>query len=171
MASDGEPYSGAIGAFPYAFRNSESWLLRSYVVLGGVLAALLVVLFGVALVVAIARTAGVGGGTTTFSRAFFLTVGFAVVAPLLAPVLLVARRHRRTGSDRRYDGALAASGYFFVASLYLAVVVSAPASQRTSVSGPLAVVIQGLYGLPRLAGIPILVLAAALIAAVHWRLG
>lgn len=171
MATDGEPYSGAIGAFPYAFRSTESWLLRSYVVLGGVLAALVAVLFAVALVVVVAQTAGLGGGTVTFARAFLVTVGFAVVAPLLAPVLLVARRHRRAGSDRRYDGALAAAGYAFVGSLYLAVVVSTPADQQVAVTGNLGPVVAALYGLPRLASIPLLVLGAALIWVVHWRFG
>lgn len=169
MAGDGEPYSGVLGAFPYAFRASGSRLFRSYVVLGGLLALLVAVLFGVALVVLIARTAGVGGGTFTFARAFFVTVGFAVVAPLVAPVLLVARRHRRTGSDPRYDAALAATGYLFVGSLYLAVVVSTPATQQEPVTGPLAPVVDALYGLPRLASVPILVGATALVALAHWR--
>lgn len=169
MANDAGTYSGAVGAFPYAFRESESWLLRSYVVVGGSLAALLAVLFGVALVVVVAKTAGFGGGTGTFVRAFFLTVGFVLVAPLLTPVLLVARRHRRAGSDRRYDGALAVAGYVFVGSIYLAAVVSTPATQRESVAGALGPVVAALYGIPRIASVPLLVGGAAIIGLAHWR--
>lgn len=169
MGHDAVSYSGAVGAFPYAFRESESWLLRSYVVVGGLLAALVAVLFGAALVVVVAQTAGVGGGTGTFVRAFFLTVGLVLVAPLLAPVLLVARRHRRAGSDRRYDGALAVAGYLFVGSLYLAAVVSTPETQRESVAGALGPVVATLYGIPRIASVPLLVGAAALIGLAHWR--
>lgn len=168
MAGDGDPYSGVFGAFPYAFRASESRLFRSYAVLGGLMALLLALLFGGALVALIAQTSG-GGGTFTFSRAFLVTVGFAVVAPLVAPVLLVARRHRRADSDPRYDAALAAAGYLFVGALYLAVVVSTPAAQQESVTGPLAPVVTALYGLPRLASVPILVVATALVALAHWR--
>lgn len=168
MAPEGEPYSGALGAFPYAFRESDSWLLRSYVVLGGLLAASVAVLFGVGLVVVVARTTGLGGGAVTFSRAFLVTVGFVLVAPLLAPVLLVARRHRRTGSDRRYDGVLGAAGYVFVGALYLAAVVSTPANQRESVTGVLAPIVDALYGIPRLASVPLVVVAAALIGVAHW---
>ena len=79
-------YSGLVGAFPYAFRRSDSWLFRSYVVLGGLVAAVIALLFVFALVVLIAGTTGGRGGTFTLSRAFFIVVGLFVVAPVLAPV-------------------------------------------------------------------------------------
>jgi uncharacterized membrane protein YuzA (DUF378 family) len=151
----GEPertYGGLFGAYPYAFRQSDSRLFRSYVVVGGLLAGLVVLFFLTALVTLIANTVGTAGGTFTFVRAFYIVVGLAVVAPLAAPVLLVARRHRRAGSDATYDGALAASGYLFVLALYLALVVSAPPGAREPAAGPLAPVIEFLYGLPPAAG-------------------
>lgn len=168
MAGD-EPYRGVPGAFPYAFRSSESRLFRSYAVLGGGLAALVAVVFLIALVVLVADTAGAGGGTFTFVRAFFVFVGLLVVAPLVAPVLLVARRHRRAGGDPRYDAALAGAGYLFVLSLYAGLVISTPPDLQARPSGLLAPLVALLYGLPQLAGLVPPTLGAALIALVHRR--
>lgn len=166
MSGD-EPYRGAPGAFPYAFRASESRLFRSYAVLGGVLASLVAVVFLIALVVLVADTAGTGGGTFTFVRAFFVFVGFLVVAPLVAPVLLVARHHRRTGSNPRYDAALAAAGYLFILSLYLGLVISIPPDQQARPAGRLAPLVALFYDLPQLAGLVPPTLAAALMALAH----
>lgn len=170
MRDGDEPYSGLFGTFPYAFRASESLLLRSYVVLGGVLAALVAFLFGLAFVVMMVTTLGSGGGVFTFSRAFYIVVGLFVVFPLLAPVLLAARRHRRVGNDARYDAALAAAGYLFVLSLYVGLIVSTPGSQQETPPALLAPVVTFLYGLPRAAGLVPPLLAALLIFAVHRRL-
>jgi hypothetical protein len=71
----------------------------------------------------------------------------------MAPVLLVARRHRRTGSSLAYDRALAAGGYLFLFSLYLALVVTAPPGLRDSPPAVLAPVVGVLYALPPAAGV------------------
>jgi hypothetical protein len=165
-----DAYSGVFGTFPYAFRRSESRLFRSYVALGGLLAGLVSVLFVLALVIAVATTLGTAGGTFTFTRAFVIAVGLAVVFPLVAPVLFVARHHRRVGADARYDAAMAASGYLFVASLYVGLVASIPAEQQAPTSGPLAPVVDALYGLDPLFGLVPPVLAALLVFVVHRRL-
>lgn len=172
MTTDGDggrTYRGLPGAFPYAFRRSESRLFRSYVVVGGLLAVVLVLAFAVALVVAMSNTLGVIGGTFSFVRAFVLFVGFLVLVPVLAPVLLVARRHRRGGSTRRYDRALAAGGYLFVPALYLMLVISAPPEYREAPSGALAPVVESLYGLPAVAGIVPPLGAGLVIYLVHRR--
>lgn len=166
---DEDAYGGLFGAFPYAFRRSESRLFRSYVVVGGLFAALLVFAFGAAVVVAVADTLGAVGGTFTFSRSFVLFVGFLVVVPILAPVLLVARRHRRAGSTRRYDRALAASGYLFIPALYLLLVISAPPEFREQPAGAVAPLVEFLYGLPPAAGIVPPLVAAATTYLVHRR--
>lgn len=168
-----EGYSGLLGAFPYAFRASDSRLLRSYVVLGGLLALFVSVVFAAAFVGQVAATLGAGGGTFTFSRALFLTVGLLVVLPLLAPVLLVARRHRRSDArrDARYDAAMAATGYLFVLALYVGLVVSTPPEQQETPPALVAPVVELLYGLPPLAGLVPPLVAAALLPLVHRRLG
>ncbi|MFT4950028.1 MAG: uncharacterized membrane protein YuzA (DUF378 family) [Natronomonas sp.] len=145
-------YGGFFGAYPYAFRHSDSRLFRSYVVLGGLVTAFVVLFFVTALVTLVANTVGTVGGTFTFVRAFYIVVGLAVVAPLAAPVLLVARRHRRVGGDIDYDGALAAGGYLFLFALYLALVVSAPPGARSDPPGVIAPLVEFLYGLPPAAG-------------------
>jgi len=170
-----EAYGGILGAFPYAFRASDSVLFRLYVVVGGLLAALAALVFGIALVVQVAATLGGPGGTFTFSRTLFVLLGLFVVAPLVAPVLLVARRHRRTGSDTRYDTLLAAAGVLFVVSLYLGLVASIPAEftldgelqTRPPATGPLAPLIRLLYAVPSVASPIIPLLGAALILLAH----
>lgn len=160
-------YRGLPGAFPYAVRASDSRLFRAYALVGGLVAVLVAVLFLFGLIGVIAGTAGVRGGTVTFVRAFFLVVALLVVAPLVAPVLLVARRHRRAGSDRRYDAALALAGFSFVASLALGLVASVPPALQEPGAGPVA---SALYAVPAVAA-PLFPLAgAAAIAAAH-RLG
>lgn len=169
-ADDAErSYGGLPGAFPFAYRQSDSRLFRSYVVVGGLAALGVAVLFGLAFVVAVGDTLGAGGGTFTFTRTFVLFVGFLVVVPILAPILLVARRHRRGGSTRRYDRALAASGYLFVPALYLLLLVTAPPALRAEPSGVLAPAVRFLYGLPPVAGVLPPLAAAAITYLVHRR--
>ncbi|MFB6161571.1 MAG: hypothetical protein ABEJ61_10425 [Haloferacaceae archaeon] len=145
-------YRGVLGAFPYALRASDSWLFRSYAAASGLLALGLTALFGLGLVVLIARTSGAVGGTLTLSRAFYVVVGLGVVVPLVAPTLLVARRHRRGGSTPRYDAALGAAGYAFVVSLYAGLVITVPPAQQSAPTGVLAPLVAALYGLPPVAG-------------------
>lgn len=174
MAADGDgdegwTYRGLPGAFPYALLHSDSWLFMSYVVVGGLAAVVLAVAFVLALVVALGDTFGAGGGTFTFTRAFVLFVGFLVVVPVVAPILLVARRHRRGGSTVRYDRALAASGYLFVPALYLLLVISAPPGLREQPTGDLAPVVRLLYDLPPAASVLPPLAAAAITYLVHRR--
>ena len=133
----GSSYAGFFGAYPYAFRQSESRLFRSYTVLGGLVTGLVVVFFVTALVTLVA---------------FYIVTGLAVVAPLAAPVLFVARRHRRVGASTDYDGALAAGGYLFLFALYVGLVVSAPPGARSTPPAVIAPLVEFLYGLPPTAG-------------------
>jgi hypothetical protein len=168
-APDEDAYSGLFGAFPYAFRRTESRLCKLYVAIGGLLGGLLAVGFGFALVVQVFNTLSGTGGTFTFSRALFILIGLFVVGPVLAPVLLVARRHRRTGSDTRYDRLLAASGFLFLLSLYLFALGASTPDLRdpASAAGPLEPFVAALYALPPAAAIAFPVAAAAIIYAAH----
>lgn len=145
--------------------GSDSYLLRSYALVGTLLAAFVTLLVALAFPGWVARTL-YGGGTATFSRAFLLLSGLLVVAPLLAPIVLAARRHRAGTATPGSDFLLAASGYLFVGSLYVALLVSAPPGQRETPPALVAPVVEVLYGLdPVLAVVPP-VLAAALVFAV-----
>ncbi len=150
--ANGDGYGGVLGTYPYAFRRSSSRVFRSYVLLGGLATALIAVLFTFAVVGVVANTAGGPGGTFTFARSFVLLLGFLVVFPLMAPVILVARRHRRHVSSVAYDRALAAAGYLFLLSLYLGLVPTTPSELRESPRGVFAPVVETLYGLPAVAG-------------------
>jgi len=166
MADD---YGGVLGAFPYAFRASNSRLFQTYVVLGGLVTVAVSLLFVAAVVGVIAGTTGGRGGSLTLSRSFFAVVGLFVVVPLVAPVLFVARRHRRTDSDGHYDATLALTGYLFVGALYVGLVISVPPSQQTSPTGVFAPVVEVLYALPQLAGVgPPLVAATVIFLCHRW---
>jgi hypothetical protein len=167
-----DDYGGVLGAFPYAFRATDSWLCRSYVLVGGLVTVAVSVLFIAAVIGIIAGTTGGRGGSLTLSRSFVAVVGLFVVVPLVAPVLFVARRHRRDDpADDRYDAALAATGYLFVGALYVGLVVSVPPNQQTTPTGALAPVVATLYALPGLAGLVPPLVAAALIPLCHRLVG
>jgi hypothetical protein len=177
-AGEADGYGGLFGAFPYAFRASGSRLFRAYVVLGGLVALLLALGFTVSFLISIAQSAGLSqGGLASFVRSFVVLVGFLVVLPLVGPVLLVARRHRRTASDGSYDRALAAAGFLFVLSLYLGVVASMPETfvldgetvTRPDPSGIFAPVVAVLYAIPSITSPIVPAAAAALIYIAHRR--
>jgi len=170
-ASDDSTYKGVLTAFPYALRTSESRVFKTYAAVSGVFAALIVLLFGFAVVTLLGGTAGAPGGSFTFSRAFFIFLMFLVVAPLVTPVLLVARRHRRTEPDVRYDRALAVSGYGFLLALYLSLVITTPAELQEAPGGPFGAVASFLYGLPRPAAAvpPVLAVVAMYLAYRRYR--
>ncbi|MFC7167463.1 hypothetical protein [Halospeciosus flavus] len=164
-STESRSYSGVLTAVPYAVRVSDSWLFRLYAVVGAFLALVVTIGFGLSLLKLLVETAALPGGLVTLSRTFFVLVGLAVVLPLLAPILLVARRHRRNQRvSRFYDALLALTGFGFVVGVYLALVVSAPPEYRAPATNP---VIDALYALPPLVGLVPIVVAAALIGLVH----
>jgi len=172
-----DEYSGVVGAFPYAFRRSDSRLFRAYALGGGLLAAALAVFFALALVVTVASTTGLGDGTITFVRSVFILLGFLVVAPLVAPVLFVARRHRREGSDTRYDAGLAGAGAAYLVTLYFGAVASMPAefeldgqvTTRPEPTGLTAPLLEALYAVPEALSWTIPLVGALGIYLVHRR--
>lgn len=155
-----------VGSFRRAFAETDSLLLRSYAVVGALLAALLVVVLLLALPVWIFASEG-GSELITFSRTFLLVAGVLLFVALAAPVLSSARRHRRGTASSRADFLLALAGYLFVASLYLALVISAPPDMRDPATGALAPVISFLYALPPIYALAPPALALAFLAAVH----
>lgn len=166
-----QAYRGLLGAVPYAFRHSDSRLFRSYALVGGLVALAVAAAFVLALVYLIGGSFGARAGVFTFSRSFYVVVALFVIAPLIAPILLVARRHRRGRGDRRYDRALAASGYLFLLSLYLMLVISAPAEFRDPAEqyGVLEPAIRSLYALSPAYGLLAPLSAAGVVYLVHRR--
>lgn len=166
-----EAYRGVIGAIPYAFKRSDSRLLQLYAVLGTLTAVLigLLVVFGV--IVLMGATADSPGGAFTFSRSLFVIVGAATIAPLLAPTLFVARRHRLDlDVSGWYDSALALSGFLFTGLLYVGLVVTVPPDQQVIVTGVAAPFVEFLYALPQLSGLVPPLVGAVGIYGVHRRL-
>jgi hypothetical protein len=173
-------YRGVFGAFPYAFRRSDSWLFRSYVVVGGLAAAIVALAFTLSLIRVFGATAGLKGGSLTLSRSFVVVVGLLAVAPLVAPVLLVARAHRREErKSTRYDPLLALGGYCFLLSLYLMAIAAMPESfvldgetvTRPPPSGLFAPLVGALYSMPPISALILPLVPAAFIVYVHRRFG
>ncbi|SHG70742.1 hypothetical protein [Halobaculum gomorrense] len=133
MTDGDDGYGGVFGAFPYAFRATDSLLCKSYVALGGLAALLLTLLFGLALVTLFGATAQ---ARFSIVRAFYVLVGLGAVGPTIVPVLLVARSRRRKQSRKPgYEAGLALAGYAFLASLYAGAVVGAEATPLPPVAG------------------------------------
>jgi len=173
-------YDGVFGAFPYAFRSSESRLFKLYVVASALAVGLIALLVGIALVVLIGETAAVQGGSLTLSRSFYVVIGLLVILPAVAPVLLVARRRRKNvDSSGRHEAALAAAGFCFLLSLYLGLVASMPETfvidgetvTRPAPSGLFAPVIVGLYAIPAALSWVVPLAGAGLVAAAHRLFG
>jgi hypothetical protein len=141
----GEPYSGLIGAYRYAFRQSDSILFRAYVAASAFVGAFVSLL----LVLGVINWAGNAGQFG--ERALLSVIGVLILAPLFAPVLILARRYRfgirSPGDDRLF--ALAGAG--FLASIYLALFITDPNAH--SASGPLAGPVTVLDRLPRIYGL------------------
>ncbi|MEZ3162803.1 hypothetical protein ABNG03_02575 [Halorubrum sp. RMP-47] len=163
-----DAYRGVFGAIPYAFRATESLTMRAYAALGALAAAFVALVVTLALVVWMGETASATGGTFLFSRSLFVVAGLAAVGPLLAPILFVARRHRR--GDRvaaTYDRWMGIAGFLFLLSLYLGLIISVPEDLRDPSS---SAVLGALYALPQLAGFVPPVAAALGVFATHFRL-
>ncbi|WP_096394887.1 hypothetical protein [Halorubrum trapanicum] len=163
-----DSYGGVFGAIPYAFRATESWTMRAYAALGALAAGFVALVVTLALVVWMGETVSATGGTFLFSRSLFVVAGLGAVGPLLAPILFVARRHRR--GDRvaaTYDRWMGVAGFLFLLSLYLGMVISAPEGLRDPTD---SAVIGALYALPQPAGFVPPVAAALAVFATHFRL-
>ena len=137
-AMDEDAYGGVIGAVRYSLAESESRLFRSYVVVAVLVTVFVSVLFVSGIVTLIAATANATGGNLTVVRAFFVLVLLGTIAPIVAPVLLVARRIRRgRAPTARQQVAFALAGYGYLAALYLGVAVWAPDATEPAASGSL----------------------------------
>lgn len=175
--TDDEAYGGFPSAFPYAFRATDSRLCQAYVLVGTLIAVLVAVVFALGVVSLIGASAGAPGGLLTSARAFYVVIALFCVGPLLAPILLVARRHRHGRGDARYDRAMAATGFLFVLALYLGLVASMPPTfeldgetiARPAADGLFAPVIEALYALPEPAWPVLPAAAAAIMTAIHRR--
>lgn len=165
---DGDGYSTALGAFPYAFVRTDSRLCKAYVVVGTLLAAVGTLVFLFAFVTLLGNISGTPAGILTFQPALYLLVWLFVVGPMVAPILLVARRHRRGVGSTSYDRSLAGAGVVFLVSLYLGLVASIPESfvldgetvARGEPSGLFGPVIAVLYAIPEQYAVVIPLVAA-----------
>ena len=161
-----ESRSVLVGSFRRAFADTDSRLLKSYVVVSALLGGVFTLLLLLALPVWIFNTAG-GSELATFSRAFLVVGGVLLFVALVAPVVSAGRRHARGTASERADVSLALAGYLFVLSLYVSLLLSAPPDQREAPPAVLAPAVEFLYSLPATYAVAPPLLGAVLIALVH----
>lgn len=161
--------SVVLGAVKYAVVEGESRLFRSYAAIGSFLALFVALAFVLALPVWVVEIGESGGGPLQrIGLGLLWLVGMAVIATMVVPMLFVVRRHREGRPERQFAFGLA--GYAYVLTVYLALVVSAPADLRDPPQGALAPVLEALYGLPRLSALLFPVLGTILVLAVEYGL-
>lgn len=141
-------YSVVGSALRHAVLGADAWTLRSYAVVASIVGVFVSLLFLLAFPEWVLLTDA--GPLQRVGRAFLVLVGLGVVAAMLAPLLFVDRR-RRAGRPQR-QLAFGVAGYAYLASLYLALLASAPADARSEPSGTVAPVVEVFYALPPAAG-------------------
>lgn len=161
--------SVVLGAVKYGVTEGDSRLFRSYAVIGSLLALLVGLMFVLALPVWVMEIAESGGSTLDrVGLGLLWLVGLAVIATMILPMLFVVRRHRLGRPERQFEFGLA--GYAYVLSIYLALLVSAPADLREEPGGALAPILDALYGLPRLSGLAFPIVGTLLLVAIEYGL-
>ena len=163
---DAASYSVVARSYRRSVRASDSLTFRSYAIVSALVALLLIVTVLLALPVWIAQTIG-HSALNKIGRGVLPLIVLGLLVPLFAPVLYVARNHREGAGSRRGDAALGAAGYLFVLSIYLALVISAPADARTEPAGTLAPVVEFFYALPALSALAAPVTGALVVFAVQ----
>lgn len=159
-----DDYSGLFGAFRYSFRASDSVIFRLYVFVSFLLGVVLGGILLLALISWFVRTLGQSALVTT-SNALLGVIAIFVLGPLFAPVLFVARRHRRGETTiSAYDSLLALAGFVFVVSLYAGLIISVPPEFQSVNAGAVG---NYLYSLPQMYGLVPPLLAALLIYVIH----
>ena len=136
-----DEYRGFAGALVSAFRRSDSYLLRAYVLVAALVGVFAAILLALGVVAWLATPAPIG------QRALRGVIAILGLVPLFAPVRVAARRHRRGTAGRRADATLGLAGFGFVLAVYLALLISDPSAHE--VAGPLGPVVAAIDGLPR----------------------
>ena len=150
-------YEGLIGAFRFAFRESGSWLFRTYVVASALVGTYVVILLSLALVSWLGNPTGAIGEFSLLG-----VIALLLLIPLTAPVLVVAYRRRHGDTRSTVERALALAGYAFLASVYLGLLVSDPSDHGTGT------VMAAIDAVPSIYGLVPPVIGAALVGALAW---
>lgn len=153
-------YRGLVGAIRSAIRRSDSFLFRAYALASVLVGGFATVLLVLGVVSWLATPAPIG------QRALLGVIALLLLVPLLAPVLVVARRHRRGVGDRRADAIVGLAGFGFVLAVYLALLISDP--NPHAVTGSLGPAVAAIDAVPRGYWIlPLLLAVAGILTAIR----
>jgi len=160
MADD---YRGLPGAYVFAFRRSESYVLRSYVVTSALVGVFVAIFLMLALFYWLGTPAPFG------QQALLGVIGIFFFLPLFTPVLVAARRHRRGIDDVSADALIGLTGYVFLLAIFLAMFISDPNAHEVGGLGPLTTVLLAIDALPRAAWVvPLLVSVGTIVLAIRY---
>lgn len=148
MAEYRSSRSVVVGALRWAVVDGDSWLFRSYAVVAGLLGVFVGTMFVLALPVWVIEAGG--SALQRIGLGLLWLIGLALLAVLVLPMLLAARRRERGRPERQV--AFGIAGYAYVGSLYLALLASAPPDLRDPARGPFAPVLEALYAMPAVSG-------------------
>ncbi len=138
-------------------------MLRTYAVIGLVLIILSTMLVVLALPTWIAQTEGTSA-TLMLGQALLILIGLLVIMAFFLPMYLVARRLPEPGSQVRLERVYGGFGYAIALSIYLSLLISAPADARGEPPAWIAPIIELFYGLdPIFSAIPPIIAVSALV--------
>lgn len=160
------PWSGSVllAAVRDAAGHGRSRVLRAYAVVGGLTAVFVTLLVLLAVPVWVADAGG-ASATLNLAQGLLFIAGIALVVGLLLPVVLAHRRLPTAGQRPRVEAAYGGFGFALIASVYLALIITAPADAQETPPAAIAPVVDALYTLdPGFGAVPPLVVLLALVA-------
>lgn len=154
--------SALIVAVRGCLKRERSAVLRSYAVIGALLSLFILALLILALPTWVARTTGTSA-TLMLAQGLLFLIGLGGIAAIMAPILLAYRRLPTPGEKRGLEVLYGGIGYGLVLSIYVALIISAPADQLGEPPSALEPIVSGLNALdplvalvPPLAGLIVL---------------
>lgn len=161
-------HSAILSGVYSSLQGGRSWVLRTYAIVGLVLIILSTVLIVLALPTWVAQTEGTTA-TLALGQALLVLAGLAVITAFFLPLYLATRRLPDPGEDIKGERLYGGFGYAIVLSIYLSLLISAPADARGEPPASIAPVIEGIYALDPIFALvpPVLVVVGLLLVDRH----
>lgn len=156
--------SAVIDATRSCLARDRSLVLRTYAVVGSLLATGTALLIVLALPTWIAQTTG-ASATLMLGQGMLILGGLAVIVVVVLPLLLAARRLPEPGAEPVRERIYGAVGFAVGGAVYVSLVISAPPEARSQPPAAIAPLVDRLYALdPVFAILPPLAVLALLLA-------
>lgn len=138
--------SAVLAAVKSCLGPGRSWMLRLYAPVGSLVALFAVLLVALALPTWVAQVER-ASATLLLGPGLLVLGGLGVAGGALAPLFAAARRLPEPGAHPGHERIYGTFGFGFVVAVYLGFVISAPPAHRSDPGGPVAPLVDWLYGL------------------------